>query len=267
MGFKLTKPKSGSGTPTPKKGEAILLLVKEILKMPTIAADGVSYEGSVIMKQDSTFSSIYMTPTTQDAAYDSSGDTDGMGRKNKFIGMYPGTDKEFMKFLKENLDEEFIIMYGPCESTEKKVMGTPCNPMKLKVSGVDNKDGNKNTLTFEEEIISNMGIMFYNGSITFFAPRTSSEALALDKDTGLIVQLNSAAITAAVVVTGTDLEDGTTVTLIGGGGIAPLTLDNQLTEPIVLLKNATTWVASKDAAIDFRVVKSDKIYLVEISRR
>lgn len=267
MGFNLVKPKSGSGAPTPKRGEAILAMKKHILSVPAIGIDGVTYEGSFVFKGDASFSRLYMTPSTQAASYESSGESDAMGRKSKYVGVYPGTDKEFMKFLKENMDEEFIIFYGPCNSVEKKVMGDYCNPMKLKVSGEDNKDGNKNTLTFEEEVISNVGIMFYEGDITFAAPRTSGAALALDKDTGLTVQLESAAVTADIAVTGTDLENGTIVTLIGGGGVAPLTLDNQVTEPVILLVNETTWVATKDAVIDFRVIISDKVYLAEISRR
>ncbi len=267
MSFILNKPKSGSGTPTPKDGQAVLLLKDEILSFPVLGADGVTYDGNYVMKPGATFSTVYMTPSTQDASYETSGEADGRGRKNKFVGMYPGTDKEYQKFLKDHLDDDFIIMYGGCDSPEKKVMGTKCVPMKLSVTGNDNKDGNKNTLTFEEDMITNSGIRWYNGTMSFAAYPESGSAVTLDKDTGLVVQLTPSAVTAEIVVTGTDLLDGTIVSLIGGGGAGPLTLSNQVAEPVVLLKNATDWIALKNAVIDFRVVVSDKVYLVEVSRR
>lgn len=267
MGFKLNKPKSGSGAPTPKDGEAILLLKSEVLVWPTLGADEVTYEGNFVMKPEATFNTLYMTPSTQAASYETSGEPDGRGRKNKYVGMYPGTTKEYQKFLKDYLDDDFIILYGGCDAAEKKVMGTKCVPMKLSVSGEDNKDGNKNTLTFEEDQITNSGIRWYNGTMSFATYPESGKAVALDKDTGLIVQLTTSAVSDDIVVSGTDVVDGTIVSLIGGGGIGPLTLSNQVAEPVVLLKNATDWIALKNAVIDFRVVVSDKVYLVEVSRR
>jgi len=267
MSFKLNKPKSGSGAPTPKDGEATLLLKHEILSHPQLGADGVTYEGSYVMKPEATFCTLYMTPSTQEASYETSGDPDGRGRKNKFVGVYPGTSKEFQKFLKDHLDDDFIILYGGCDATEKKVMGTKCVPMKLSATGTDNKDGNKNTLTFEEDMITNSGIRWYNGAVSFAAYPESGNNVALSKETGLIVQLTSSAVTDDITITGTDLTDGSIVSLIGGGGAGPSTLSNQTAEPVVLLKNATDWIAFKDAVIDFRVVVSDKVYLVEVSRR
>lgn len=267
MSFKLNKPKSGSGTPTPKDGEAILLLKDEILSHPVLGADGVTYEGSYVMKPEATFSTLYMTPSTQDASYETSGEADGRGRKNKFVGMYPGTTKEFQKFLRDHLDDDFIIIYGGCDATEKKVMGTKCVPMKLSASGNDNKDGNKNTLTFEEDMITNSGIRWYNGAMSFATYPEVGKDIAIDKDLGNVYQMTSSAAADDITVTGTDLVDGSIVSFIGGGGVGPLTLSNQVAEPVVLLKNATDWIALKNAVIDFRVCKSDKVYLVEVSRR
>ncbi|AQX08025.1 hypothetical protein [Elizabethkingia ursingii] len=269
MKFNVQKSSSNAGLPTPKRGNVILAQTKDILQWPEISADGVAYEGNFVFVPGATFGQLYMTSSTQAATYEAGGNPDGMGSKNKFVGEYPGTSREIMAFLKKYANEGFIIFYGGCGTDEWKVMGSQCHSMKLSPAGKDDKDGNTNTLTFEQEQLNDDRVMFYEGDISFALPFTpSGPAFALDKSKGLQYQLPVSTAAANISFTSSDYENGTMVTLIGGGGSTPLLLKNGATGAVgVLLKNGTDWAALEGASIHFRVVVADKTYLVELSRK
>lgn len=265
----LRKSKSNAGLPTPKRGEAIVALNKEIIKHPSVGADLVTLEGSYIFEKGATFIKVYMTPSTQAATSEGGGNPDGMGSKNKFVGEHPGTEKEVMAFLKQYANEGFIIFYGGCGTTEWKVMGTQCHPMKLAASTKDDKDGNVTTLTFEQEMLNDDRVMFYNGSLEFAEPhKVTGNSFAIEKANGNIIQLAETAATANVQITASDFANGETVSFIGGGGTNPLKIKNTPAGAVsILTSEASDWIALQGAVIDFRVVKAEKTYLVEIARR
>ncbi|WP_018676111.1 hypothetical protein [Riemerella columbina] len=265
----LLKKSSNAGLPTPKRGEAVVALNKEILKHPIVGADLVTLEGAYVFKPGATFIKLYMTPSTQAATSEAGGNPDGMGSKNKFVGEHPGTEKEVMSFLKKYANEGFIIFYGGCGTSEWKVMGSQCHPMKLSASTKDDKDSNITTLTFEQEMLNDDRVMFYNGPISFTDPyNATGSTFAINKANGNIIQLASASTTANVTISASDFEHNETVTFLGAGGSDPYKIKNSPTGAVAILtKEATDWVALKDAAIDFRVVKADKTYLVEVARR
>lgn len=265
----LLKSSSNAGLPTPKRGEAILALNKEILKFPQVGADEVTLEGSFIFKPGATFIKVYMTSSTQAATSEAGGNPDGMGSKNKFVGEHPGTEKEVMSFLKKYANEGFIVFYGGCGTTEWKVMGSQCHPMKLSAGTKDDKDGNITTLTFEQEMLNDDRVMFYDGPVDLFEPfKATGSSFALEKSNGNIIQLASATATANVSFTSSDFGNGETITFIGGGGSNPYKIKNTPTGAVAILTvEGVDWVALENAVIDFRVVNADKTYLVELARR
>ena len=207
-----------------------------------------------------------MTKDTQKASFESGGSTDAYGAKNKFEGVHPGTHKEAVAFFKENVGKSFIIFYGGCATDEYKTMGTKCNPMVLKVSGEDSNDGNKNTMTWEQELLNDEYIRFYSGQISFDATLPTVGAnMYLDHANGNVFKLNATATTASIGVDTNNFKHGDIITLVGSGGAGPLTLANSSTTG-VLLKNATTWTALDGATITLKVVEADKKYYVEQSR-
>lgn len=266
----LKKSKNNAGTPTPKKANAIAALVDDIISWPTVDSDGVTLIGNFGFKPGTNFFRIYMTAPTQAATYESSGNPDGKGAMNKYIGEHPGTTKEAISFVKKFMGEGFVIIYGGCGGEEEmKVMGSECHPMVLSVGGKDDKDGNINTLTFEQEQINRDFIKFYSGDISFAEPKAvADENITLSKTDGPVYQLPAAAVTADIEFVASDFDHDQIVTLIGGGGTAPLVLKNTPAGAVpVFLKEATNWIALKDSVINLRVVKADKTYLVEASRK
>lgn len=275
IGFKdmrsdLKKSRNNAGTPTPKKANAIAALVDDIATWPTVAEDGVTLEGNFTFKPGTNFFRIYMTAPTQAATFDSSGNPDGRGAMNKYVGEHPGTTKEAMSFIKKFMGEGFVIIYGGCGSDEEmRVMGSDCHPLILTASGKDDKDGNINTLTFEQEMINRDFIKFYNGDVNFAQPKLlTDENVNLQIADGPVYQLPATGVTADVKVTASNFEHNQIITLIGGGGTAPVVLKNTPSGTVpVLLKEATNWIALKDAVINLRVIKAEKTYLVEASRK
>lgn len=269
MRISLLKSGNNAGVPTPKKGEAIVALTKDVLTWPTVDADGVTLLGNFVFKPDTSFFKIYMTPSTQEASFDSSGNPDGMGTINKFVGEHPGTTKEAISFFKNYRNEDFVVIYGGCGSSEYKVMGSDCYPMKLSVSGKDGKDGNVNTLTWEQDMINNDLIKFYSGSLDFAEPLSvAGSTVTLSSANGHVYQTASAAVTADIVFVNTDLQDGEIVTIIGGGGVGPYKVVNDADATVgVLTKNGANWIGLTGAVINLKVVVADKTYLVEVSRK
>ena len=265
----LVKYGSNPGVPTPKRGEAIAVLVEDVQTWPTLNEDGVSWDGNFVFKPGTGFLKVYMTPSTQKATLESSGSPDSYGSKGKFMGEYPGTPKEAMIWAKKHNSRGFVIFYGGCDSEEFKTMGTKCLPMVLQVSMEDNNEKNFMTLSFEQEMINDQFIRFYTGTVDSETPTEDVVAaeFSLAKAKGVIYQLPATAVTDDIAVTASDLDEDTVVSLIGGGGVAPLTLANQPTATVaVLLKDAATWTALAGAVINLKVVKADKTYLVEVSR-
>ena len=265
----LVKYGSNPGVPTPKRGEAIAVLVDDVQTWPTLNEDGVSWDGNFIFKDGANFLKIYMTPSTQKATLESSGSADSYGSKGKFEGEYPGTPKEAIIWAKKHNSKGFVIFYGGCDTDEFKTMGTKCLPMVLQVSMEDNNEKNFMTLTFEQEMINDQYIRFYSGTVdTENEPAVVADAdVEFAKASGVIYQLPATAVTDSITAASSDLDDGTVVSLVGGGGAAPLTLANQPAATIpILLKDGATWTALARAVINLKVVKADKTYLVEVSR-
>lgn len=266
----LKKSRNNAGTPTPKKANSIAALADDILSWPSVAEDGVTLIGNFVFKPGTNFFRIYMTAPTQAASFESSGNPDGRGAMNKYVGEHPGTTKEAISFIKKFMGEGFVIIYGGCSGEEEmKVMGSECHPMVLTVSGKDDKDGNINTLTFDQEQINRDFIKFYSGDVSFAEPKiVVDKDVTLAKADGPVYQLPATAVTGDLTFIASNFDHDQIVTLIGGGGVAPLMLKNTPTGAVpVMLKEAINWIALSGSVINLRVIKADKTYLVEASRK
>lgn len=262
----LLKVGNNPGVPTPKRAEAIVVAVDDVQTWPTLNVDGVTWDGNFIFKPGASFTKVYMTPSTQKATLSSEGNPDAYGAKGKFEGEYPGTPKEAIAWIRKNASRGFVIFYGGCDNEESKTMGTKCVPMILKPAMEDGNDKNIITLTFEQEMVNDQYVRFYAGSVETDGGVTtlSTPAVVLNADR---FQLPVATDGATVTFTAGSVNSGV-ITLVGGGGSSPVVVKNSAgtADPQVILANGATWTGLSGAVLNLRIVKSDKTYLIEVSR-
>jgi len=260
----------GAGAPTPKKGLVTIMHSADVLNFPVRDANGVIMLGNIVLKADAKMLQLYLTSSTQKGSHEIEGDEDMEGFILKFEGQHPGDSLEVNEYVQNSLGEGFIVIYGiGCGNSQGKVLGDPCNPMKLKGSYTDDKDGRKHIMQFEQTYKSRYLAGFYNGAITLASNYEAvTAALDLLVANGAVYQLPSLAVTAAVTATSIDLAHNDIVTLIGGGGVAPATLDSGVAGDVtVILANDTTWTGLDKAVINLLVYKAGAVtYLIEQSR-
>lgn len=270
MKFNVKKKSSNAGLPTPKRGNLIAVPNADVKNWPAVSADGTTYEGNFEFEDGGGPGIVYLTASTQAFTSEAGGNPDGMGSKGKYVGEHPGTHREIIAFIKKYANEGFVLFYGGCGTNEYKVVGSQCHPVKLSPALKDDKDGNITTLTFEQEMLNDDYVMFFNGSLGLTeAHDVSGNEFAISKANGLVYKLpsNIDAEETAIAVTASDIDAETLVTFIGGGGAEPLVLTNSTTGAVgVILKNGSSWTGLAGARIHFRVMKGDKTYLIEASR-
>jgi hypothetical protein len=264
------KPPAGSGSPSPKNGLMTFIYVDDILSEPTRDQNGVLQLGNYVMKTNAKMYQFYATPSTQKMNITIEGDEDLGGFINKVEAMHPGNELDMMEFVQNSLDRGFIIIGGAgCGNATNRSFGSVCNPMKFKGEVVDDKDGAKTNLVFEQSYRDRKVPGFYQGTFSFavnaIAPDASLDLLVAS---GTTYELPSFATTDDITVSSIDLAHGTVVSLIGGGGDDPATLSKGTQGAVtVLLKDGTQWVALDKSVINLQVFKDDTTtYLSEISR-
>lgn len=260
----------GAGSGTPKGGDVTLIYTEDILHFPDRDSTGVVLGGNIVLKPDAVMYTIYMTPSSQKGMFEIEGDEDLEGFKPSFEGMVPGDTRIMSRFVQYTTGRGVILIYGAdCGKQSGRVMGSPCNPMKLRGSFEDGKEASKFDVKFEQVIKSKMVPAFYDGEL-MFASNYEAPASAIDftKANGFVYQLQSLGVTEAITAASIDLDHNTYVTLIGGGGTDPSTLSSGTQGAVtVLLVDDINWVGLAKSVINFQVFNAGAtIYLYERSR-
>lgn len=261
----------GAGAPNPKKGLVSVIFASDVLSFPGRDANGVKMVGNIILKPGTKVHTLYETPTSQKASHSIEGDEDAEQFKSKFEGTHPGDSIEINEFVQNALGEGIIVLYGTaCGIGPKKVLGDPCNPLKLKGEFTDDKDGVKHTLNFEQLQGDSKIPGFYYGTLSYDGNFTVADAAAMiiNPVNGNVYQLPATPVEVKVGIATMTLPHGEVVSFIGSGGAGPTVLEGgALTGVTVLLKNDTDWIALKDAVINLQVMDAGTIiYLIEVSR-
>jgi hypothetical protein len=257
------------GAAQAKDPNVTLIRVDDLQSEPVRNSKGVKLEGNYVFKAGKRAAKVYLTPSKMTPSTENEGDEDSISMKHMFEGMHPGDSLEINEFIQNNLGKNLILVYGNCKDNVKKVFGSKCAPLQLRPSFVADNDGTNHTLTFEQFQKTQQVPGHYEGSIPEAEPATvADENLTLSQANGYIYQLPSNAIAADIIPANTDLETGNFVTLLGGGGAAPLQLVNPATgNVVVVLKDDVAWSALDGASIDLEVVVADTTtYLIERNR-
>lgn len=263
-----------AGAPTPKDPDLVIIKTSDVLAWPAPDAGGVNLLGNYVIKPGATMHKLYSTPSKIGSGFESEGDEDAVGVKQKVDASHPGNSVEIREFVLSALGESFIILQGTCRDENKTVYGTKCSPMKLKPTFSDNGDGTNHTFVFEQYMRTDQVPYNYTGAMTFDAPfAVADNNLPLLEANGLAYQLPAFedALGTALDVASLDLAHGSIVSLIGGGGAEPAVLSGGpatgAANVEVLLKEGTNWTALQNATISLEVfVAGATTYLVERSR-
>jgi len=258
----------GSGAPVGKDPNVIIAYADDILTTPPRDGSGVKMLGDFVFKSGATMHKLYMTPSKQDAKFESEGEEDEVGFKQMFSASHPGNSLEINEFVMHALGRDLLIFFGDCTSAHKVVFGTPCAPMKLKPSFQMNNDATKHTFEFEQYTRTAMVMGHYFGTLVFSAPTETDVSVDVTVANGYQYNIEDLAVTASIDITTIDLSHGDYVTFIGKGGAGPATLaTGAATAATVILKDGTTWTALEDATITFRVFDDGTtIFLIEENR-
>lgn len=264
----LVNPGSGKGAPVAKDPNVIIAYADDILTTPPRDGNGVKQLGDYIFKPGATMYKFYMTPSKQDAKYESEGDEDELGFKQMFSASHPGNSLEVNEFVMDALGRGLVIFFGDCTSTHKVVFGTPCSPMKLKPGFQMNNDATKHTFEFEQYTRTALVMAHYFGNLVFAAPTDTDVTVDVTIANGNQFNIEELAVTAAIEVATIDQPTGAHITFIGQGGADPAVLSNGAsTAATYILKDGTAWTALENASITFEVIDDGTtVFLVERNR-
>lgn len=158
------KPKNNAGLPTAKT-ELYLLYVEDIISMPEVNDKGILSTSDIIIDSSRRFHILYQTPSSQVHSREIEGDVDSRGFKKKISGTHPGDSIEINEFVKNNINQGFVILVKSCNSDIKKIYGSKCNPLYFTGSFTDDSDKKGYELTFEQEFADDTPVIFYTGKV------------------------------------------------------------------------------------------------------
>jgi len=264
------KPLAGSGAAKPKNGLITVIYADDVIAEPVRDEKGVKMIGNFVLKAGANMIQLYASPSSQKFSQEITGEEDLETFTKKLEAIHPADDLVINEFVQNNVGVGVILIFGDnCGDSSGRVLGDVCNPMKLKGNSANDKEGRKNTLMYEQTLPDIKVAGFYNGEITL-ASNYEAESVDLDltEENGVVQQLPSLKATDAITASSIDFAQDTIVSLIGGGGEDPATLNKGTQGAVdVILRNGTEWIALKDAVINLKVINGGATtYLVEQSR-
>lgn len=257
--------KTQSGAGAPKNPNVTIIAIDDIQTFPPRDGGNVKMVGNFVLKPGARTYEVYVTPSSIKAPVEPEGAEDSQSFKPMFEGTHPGNDLDISEFVQNWTGVNVVVVYGSCTDGYKKVMGTPCAPLQLKASALDDKDNRNYTLKFEAYGTSQLLPGHYTGTLNVNTPTavTSVTAVAVNATNGNVYKLPALETTAAIAFSEVTLEHGSVITLVGGGGTNPATLATGVTDKKALLVNGTTWVGLLNATISLKVFNNGSITLLE----
>lgn len=257
------------GAAKPKSPNVTIIFVDDILTWPMRDSKGILLLGNFVMKPNASMIQVYMTPKKQKPGYTGEGEVDAEVVPHNFEASHPGNSLEIRELVQNTLGKDVIILSGDCQGTSFDMFGTPCSPLRVKPTGVNDDTRTAHDLMFEQPLATGYLPALYQGTISLGAPFAAPSAnLDLTIANGAQQKLPADAAGASIDIASLDLEHDTIVSLVGSGGADPSVLSaGAATAATVVLKDGTDWAATENAVIDLKVfVAGATTYLIEQKR-
>ena len=165
MRVNVVKPANNSGLPSAKYGYLYVALADDVVTFPEVDESGVSTVGNIVMKQNTNFTLLYLTPSKQKLNTDTTGELESRGLIHKVSGSYPGDDLFVSSFIKDMLNEPMILLSEVCGEKYRKIHGTPWNPMYFTPSFKDDSTDKYWEFNFDQAFPYVDPPLFYNGEV------------------------------------------------------------------------------------------------------
>ena len=177
----IPKKGDGAGAASIKNPTVVLVDVADVTAEPTRTFGNVVTTGDLTLEVSAKAVGIYATPSSIEAGFETSGEVDGKGYKQKLSFEHPGESDELCSFQEANLNRGFIALVTECDGSAKgkvKMYGSKCNPLFMNIEPTNNKESVKSKFTFSQEIAGKFLPGVYVGTMPTLAAETAPEAAA-----------------------------------------------------------------------------------------
>lgn len=175
----ITKVPEGAGCPTPKHPTVTLIPVEIVEAEPTREIGNVIFTGDLSLVTGKNAINIFAQPSTIEVTEETDGDAGVRGVKSGVIFEHPGDSAAAAGFTEYARNRGFIGLVRDCDGngTERKYIGSVCNPLYLTSEYTNNKDARKRKLTFKQEQRDPRGIGVYRGQMPDVAPEATEPVI------------------------------------------------------------------------------------------
>ena len=244
--------------------DAITLIdVDDFLALGNRDEKGVVISSNISLKPNGYGITVYCTQDTVEIDSKSEGYTDNEGFLPSIKFKHPGNKQEIREFKAQWIGKKVVIIVDHCDGSGKDLMGSLCNPMKIAVNLVSNKDATSNEFTFTQ-LMRGDDVAIYEGTVPYAEPKDVIDAASTE--IALIgegqYQLTGDA-TSAAIATVTGATHGLVFTLLG---VTSATAPNVAASSTFILKDGTTWNATTGSQITFKAFKSGATSFVYVEQ-
>lgn len=244
--------KPNAGTGGNKKDKIIIFNWDEIQSGLQRDAKGVLIPGPVVFKAGKYGVTIYATPDTIVGTHTHEGERDNTGWVHQVAGTHPGDEVAFLEFVQNNVNKPLGVLIQKCDSSIKKVYGSPCAPLMLQVTGTDDNAVNNQAMTFVAAKSGYLpGIFEGNFPLESVLATLAAGATSVDLALGSGEYQTQGHSAVATIATLANAVHGQIFTLLGiASGSNPPTIAANTT---FILRNGTAWNAIPGSKITFKV--------------
>lgn len=165
MRLSLVKLKENAALPSAKKGIITLIHTDYIVSMPETDEKGIRCVNELQLTEDAEFQYLYLTPFSQKEEITPSGDNESTLFLNKVSGTYPGNKIGAAEFMKENLNEPFVLLYDDCSDNTRIIYGDKYAPMYLRADYKSDSTGKLWNFTVEQSHATDVPFLLYSGTV------------------------------------------------------------------------------------------------------